>query len=106
MSELMSVYLLIFLICFQDLHTQLEAKKAAIEPLEQTEYLNKTGTSALVLHNERYLVHHLDRLLQALTTLKENKERQYCLLKDFQEHLAAVESSMKALLTEKESLKV
>uniref|UniRef100_A0A480L0G3 Nesprin-2 n=2 Tax=Sus scrofa TaxID=9823 RepID=A0A480L0G3_PIG len=90
----------------EDLHTQLEAKKAAIEPLEQTEYLNKTGTSALVLHNERYLVHHLDRLLQALTTLKENKERQYCLLKDFQEHLAAVESSMKALLTEKESLKV
>ena len=34
------------------------------------------------------------------------KESQYCLLKDFQEHLAAVESSMKAFLTEKESLKV
>uniref|UniRef100_A0A8C3X5K7 Nesprin-2 n=1 Tax=Catagonus wagneri TaxID=51154 RepID=A0A8C3X5K7_9CETA len=80
----------------EDLYAQLEAKKAAIERLEQT---------ALVLHNERYSVHHLDNLLQALTTLKENKERQYCLHKDFQEHLTAVESSMKALLTEKESLK-
>lgn len=92
--------------CFQELCTLLEGKKAAIEPLEQSEYLNKTETSALVLHDESYSVQHLDNLLQALITLKKRKESQYCLLKDFQGHLMAAESSMKALLTEKESLKV
>uniref|UniRef100_A0A671DRX2 Nesprin-2 n=2 Tax=Rhinolophus ferrumequinum TaxID=59479 RepID=A0A671DRX2_RHIFE len=90
----------------EELHTQLEAKKAAIEPPEQTEYLNKTETDALALHNTRKSVQHLDNLLQALITLKKKQENRYCLLKAFQEHLAAVESSMKALLTEKESLKV
>ncbi|XP_069343498.1 nesprin-2 isoform X2 [Eulemur rufifrons] len=90
----------------EELYSQLEAKKAAIEPPEQTECLKQTETSALVFHDTRYSAHHLDNLLQALITLKKNKEIQYCLLKDFQEHLAAVESSMKALLTEKESLKV
>ena len=84
----------------------MEAKKAAIEPLEQIEYLKKAETSALFPHSERYSVQHLDNLLQALIALKKKKESQYCLLKDFQEHLAAVESSMKAFLTEKESLKV
>uniref|UniRef100_A0A2K6FJQ6 Nesprin-2 n=1 Tax=Propithecus coquereli TaxID=379532 RepID=A0A2K6FJQ6_PROCO len=90
----------------EELCSQLEAKKAAIEPLEQTECLKQTETSASVFYNTRYSAHHLDNLLQALNTLKQNREIQYCLLKDFQEHLAAVESSMKALLTEKESLKV
>uniref|UniRef100_A0A2K6TJ47 Spectrin repeat containing nuclear envelope protein 2 n=1 Tax=Saimiri boliviensis boliviensis TaxID=39432 RepID=A0A2K6TJ47_SAIBB len=90
----------------KELYTQLEAKKAALEPLEQTECLNKTETGALGLHNAGYSAQHLDNLLQALTTLKKNKESQYCLLRDFQEHLAAVESSVKALLTDKESLKV
>ncbi|KAJ8788309.1 hypothetical protein J1605_000365 [Eschrichtius robustus] len=90
----------------EELCTQLEAKKAAIEPLGQIEYLKKAETSALFPHSERYSVQHLDNLLQALITLKKKKESQYCLLKDFQEHLAAVESSMKAFLTEKESLKV
>ncbi|KAF4017561.1 hypothetical protein G4228_009109, partial [Cervus hanglu yarkandensis] len=90
----------------EELCTQLEGKKAAIEPLEQSEYLNKTETSALVLHDESYSVKHLDNLLQALITLKKKKESQYCLLKDFQGHLMAAESLMKSLLTEKESLKV
>ncbi|PNJ70701.1 SYNE2 isoform 5 [Pongo abelii] len=90
----------------EKLYTQLEAKKAAIKPLEQTECLNKTETGALVLHNIGYSAQHLDSLLQALITLKKNKESQCCLLRDFQEYLAAVESSMKALLTDKESLKV
>nr|XP_060475711.1 nesprin-2 [Panthera onca] len=90
----------------EELYAQLDAKKSAIEPLEQTEYLNKAETSALVLHNAGYSVNYLDNLLQALITLKKNKESQYCFLKDFQERLAAIESSVKALLTEKESLKV
>ncbi|XP_070325555.1 nesprin-2 isoform X5 [Odocoileus virginianus] len=90
----------------EELCTQLEGKKAATEPLEQSEYLNKTETSALVLHDESYSVQHLDNLLQALITLKKKKESQCCLLKDFQGHLMAAESSMKSLLTEKESLKV
>ncbi|XP_053784228.1 nesprin-2 isoform X1 [Desmodus rotundus] len=90
----------------EELYTQLEAKKAAMEPLEQTEYLNKTETSTSALHNAGSSVQHLDSLLQALTSLKNNKESQYCLLEDFQKHLTAVESSLKALLTETESLKV
>ncbi|XP_049467402.1 nesprin-2 isoform X6 [Panthera uncia] len=90
----------------EELYAQLDAKKSAIEPLEQNEYLNKAETSAFVLHNAGYSVNYLDNLLQALITLKKNKESQYCFLKDFQERLAAIESSVKALLTEKESLKV
>uniref|UniRef100_A0A8C0K488 Spectrin repeat containing nuclear envelope protein 2 n=1 Tax=Canis lupus dingo TaxID=286419 RepID=A0A8C0K488_CANLU len=90
----------------EELYALLEAKKIATEPLEQTECLNKAEASALVLHSTRYSVHHLDSLLQALITLKKKKESQYELLNNFQEHLAAVESSVKALLTEKESLKV
>ncbi|XP_008564479.1 PREDICTED: nesprin-2 [Galeopterus variegatus] len=90
----------------EELYTRLETMKAAIEPLEQNECFNKTETSALVFYNTRYSVHHLDSMLQALITLKKNKESQYCLLKDFQEHLTTIESSVKALLTEKESLKV
>lgn len=77
-----------------------------MEPLEQTEDPNRTETSALPPHSPRNSVQHLDSLLQALTTLKKDKEHHYGLLRDFQEHLAAVESSLKALLTEKESLKV
>jgi nesprin-2 len=84
----------------------LEAKKAAIELQDQSECLSQSETSALVLHNTGSPVHHLDNLLQALTTLKKNKECQYCLLDGFQEHLAALESSLKALLAEKESLKL
>ncbi|XP_006142459.1 nesprin-2 isoform X5 [Tupaia chinensis] len=90
----------------EDLYTQLNAKKTSIEPLEQSECLNTTETSPLVLHNTRYSEHQLDSLLQALTTLKKNKESQYHRLEDFQESLSAAEYSMKALLTEKESLKV
>ncbi|XP_060030825.1 nesprin-2 isoform X4 [Erinaceus europaeus] len=90
----------------EELYMQLEAQKAAIERPGQTEFLSKTETNALVLNNARFSVHHLDSLLQTLMTIKKNKESQYRLLEDFQEHLAAVESSAKALLTEKESLKV
>ncbi|XP_073923916.1 nesprin-2 isoform X5 [Castor canadensis] len=90
----------------EELYTQLEAKKAAIELQDQSECLSQSETSALVLHNTGSPVHHLDNLLQALTTLKKNKECQYCLLDGFQEHLAALESSLKALLAEKESLKL
>ncbi|KAM5245078.1 nesprin-2 isoform 4-T7 [Hipposideros larvatus] len=90
----------------EELYTQLEAKKATIEPPEQTEDLNEAETDALAPHSTRKSVQHLDSLLQALTTLKKKKESQYCLLEAFQENLAAVESLMKTLLTEKESLKV
>nr|XP_045011461.1 nesprin-2 isoform X3 [Jaculus jaculus] len=69
----------------EELSTQLEARRAAIEPQEQA---------------------HLDRLLQALTASKKNKESQYNLLQGFQEHLAAAEASLGAIWTEKESLKV
>ncbi|XP_076978529.1 nesprin-2 isoform X1 [Tamandua tetradactyla] len=90
----------------EKLYTQLEAKKAAIESLEQTENLNETETDALVIQNIRCSVRHLDNLLQTLVTLKKNKDSQYCLLEGFLEHLTTAESSVKALLTEKESLKV
>ncbi|XP_006864630.1 PREDICTED: nesprin-2 [Chrysochloris asiatica] len=90
----------------EELYTELEAKKAAIKPLEQMEYFNQTEATALVPHHPGHSVPELDRLLEALIILKKNKESQYCLLKDFQDHLVANESSLKALLTEKESLKL
>ncbi|KAM5273601.1 nesprin-2 [Ctenodactylus gundi] len=90
----------------EELYAQLETKKAATEPLEQSVRLQEMEPSALAAHDAKYPAHRLDPLLQALSTLKKNKERQYCLLKDFQEHLAAVESSLKAFAAEKESLKV
>ncbi|XP_048217916.1 nesprin-2 isoform X2 [Perognathus longimembris pacificus] len=90
----------------QELYIQLEAKKAAIESPEQSEHLHTAETSAVHLHDSSPSAHGLDNLLQALTTLKKNKESQYGLLHDFQEHLSTAESSLKALLAEKESLKV
>ncbi|XP_023373370.1 nesprin-2 isoform X2 [Otolemur garnettii] len=90
----------------EELYTHLEAKKAAIEPLEQTECLNQRETSALVFHTTRYSTLYLDNLLKTLVTLKKTKKSQYCLLKDFQEHFTTAESSLKASMTERESLKV
>ncbi|XP_053457239.1 nesprin-2 isoform X5 [Nycticebus coucang] len=90
----------------EELYTHLEAKKAAIEPLEQTQCLNKRETSALVFHTTRYSTLYLDNLLKTLMTLKKSKKSQYCLLKDFQEHLTTAESALKASMTERESLKV
>ncbi|XP_021103430.1 nesprin-2 isoform X2 [Heterocephalus glaber] len=90
----------------EELYTQLEARKEAMETLEQSECLHSTETSTLLLHKTTYSPHHLDSLLQALSTLKKNRESQYCLLQEFQEHLTALESSMRASLVERESLKV
>ncbi|XP_069888116.1 nesprin-2 isoform X2 [Dipodomys merriami] len=90
----------------EELYTQLEAKKAAIESPEQSGNLHTAETSAVMLHNSRPSARGFDTLLQALTTLKKNKESQYDLLSDFQECLATAESSLKALFAEKESLKV
>ncbi|KAM6171021.1 nesprin-2 [Erethizon dorsatum] len=89
----------------EELYSQLEARKEAIEPLAQSERLHNTEASALGLHKTRCSPRRLDSLLQALSTLKKNKESQYRLLQDFQERLAALEASMKASLAEKGSLR-
>ncbi|XP_058511514.1 nesprin-2 isoform X4 [Ochotona princeps] len=89
----------------EELLTQLEAKKAALEALEPSTHLNQAENSVMSLRDTRYPAQHLDRLLQALVTLKEDKESQYCLLRDFQEQLTAAQCSRKAMLTEKESVK-
>ncbi|XP_074092082.1 nesprin-2 isoform X2 [Macrotis lagotis] len=85
---------------------QLEAKKANIGSQESVILPRKTESRTLDVQNIQYSVDQLDRLLQALVTLKEDKERQYSLIKDFQEQLLAVKSSMKAISMEKESIKV
>ncbi|XP_074146434.1 nesprin-2 isoform X1 [Sminthopsis crassicaudata] len=87
------------------LYGQLEAKKANIESQESIILPSDTETMALDVQNVQHSLDQLDRLLQTLVTLKEDKERQYSLIKDFQEHLLAVKSSMKALSMEKESIK-
>lgn len=84
----------------------MEAKKEAIDSLAQSKCLHDSETSALGPHKARCSPHHLDSLLQALTALKKNKESQYSLLQDFQERLAALESSMTASLAGEGSLKV
>ncbi|XP_063097180.1 nesprin-2 isoform X2 [Cavia porcellus] len=90
----------------EELYAQLEAKKEAIDSLAQSKCLHDSETSALGPHKARCSPHHLDSLLQALTALKKNKESQYSLLQDFQERLAALESSMTASLAGEGSLKV
>uniref|UniRef100_A0A4X2LQP5 Nesprin-2 n=1 Tax=Vombatus ursinus TaxID=29139 RepID=A0A4X2LQP5_VOMUR len=88
------------------LYGQLQAKKANTGSRESITLPSNTESSTLDVQNVQHSVDQLDRLLQALVTLKEDKERQYSLIKDFQEHLLAVKSSMKALSMEKESTKV
>ncbi|XP_072485533.1 nesprin-2 isoform X2 [Notamacropus eugenii] len=87
------------------LYGYLQAKKANTGMQESIILPGNTETSVLNVQNVQRSVDQLDRLLQALVTLKEDKERQYSLIKDFQEHLLAVKSSMKALSMEKESIK-
>uniref|UniRef100_F7ACW8 Nesprin-2 n=1 Tax=Monodelphis domestica TaxID=13616 RepID=F7ACW8_MONDO len=87
------------------LYRQLEAKKANIGSQEPIMLPHNTETSALNVKNIQHSENQLDRLLQALVTLKEDKERQYCLIKDFQDHLLAIKSSVKALSMEKENTK-
>nr|XP_051682366.1 nesprin-2 isoform X7 [Oryctolagus cuniculus] len=81
----------------EELYAQLEAKRAAIETLAEA--------SALGLHDTGDPAQHLDTLLQALATLKEDRESQYCLLADFQGQLSVAATSVKAWLAEKENLK-
>ncbi|XP_051682362.2 nesprin-2 isoform X3 [Oryctolagus cuniculus] len=81
----------------EELYAQLEAKRAAIETLAEA--------SALGLHDTGDPAQRLDTLLQALATLKEDRESQYCLLADFQGQLSAATTSVKAWLAEKENLK-
>ncbi|XP_068947829.1 nesprin-2 [Petaurus breviceps papuanus] len=88
------------------LYEQLQAKKANVESWESVTLSSNIESRALDAQNIQHSVDQLDRLLQALVTLKEDKERQYSLIKDFQEHLLSVKSSMKALSMEKESIKV
>uniref|UniRef100_A0A5F8GSM9 Spectrin repeat containing nuclear envelope protein 2 n=1 Tax=Monodelphis domestica TaxID=13616 RepID=A0A5F8GSM9_MONDO len=88
------------------LYRQLEAKKANIGSQEPIMLPHNTETSALNVKNIQHSENQLDRLLQALVTLKEDKERQYCLIKDFQDHLLAIKSSVKALSMEKENTKL
>ncbi|XP_059135375.1 nesprin-2 isoform X3 [Peromyscus eremicus] len=89
----------------EELCTHLEARKAAIELLEQTQHLSKTGERASALHTARSPAYHVDSLLQALLTLKKTKESQYGLLYGFQDLLVAAESSLNIFLAEAESLK-
>ncbi|XP_037066520.1 nesprin-2 isoform X2 [Peromyscus leucopus] len=89
----------------EELCTHLEARKAAIELLEQTQHLSKTEERALALHTARSPAYHVDSLLQALLTLKKTKESQYGLLYGFQDLLVAAESSLNIFLAETESLK-
>ncbi|XP_005399199.1 PREDICTED: nesprin-2 isoform X3 [Chinchilla lanigera] len=90
----------------EELYTQLEARKEAMEPLAQSEQLHNAETSAVGLRETGRSSRRLDSLLQALSALKKNKESQYRLLQDFQERLAALESSLSDSRAEKGSLRV
>ncbi|KAL1790760.1 nesprin-2 isoform X2 [Sigmodon hispidus] len=89
----------------EELYAHLEARKAAIELLEQSQHLSKTEDRALVLPTTSSSENHVGSLLQELLTLKKTKESQYGLLNGFQDQLAAAESSLNTFLAEAESLK-
>uniref|UniRef100_E9QP46 Nesprin-2 n=1 Tax=Mus musculus TaxID=10090 RepID=E9QP46_MOUSE len=90
----------------EELSTHLEARRAAIELLEQSQHLNQTEEQALVLPAARPSVCHLGSLQQELHTLKKTKERQYGLLSGFQDQLVMAEASLNTSLAEVESLKI
>lgn len=83
----------------------MEARKAAIDLLEQSQHLSETEGRALVLPTAKSPAYHVGSLLQALLTLKKTTESQYGLLNGFQDQLVAAESSLNIFLAEAESLK-
>lgn len=89
----------------QELYAHLEARKEAIDLLEQSQHLSETEGRALVLPAAKSPAYHMDSLLQALLTLKKTRESQYSLLDGFQDQLVAAESSLNTFLAEAESLK-
>ncbi|XP_051003413.1 nesprin-2 [Acomys russatus] len=90
----------------EELYSQLEAKRAATELLEQSQHLKQMEERASVLPTARSNTCHLRSLLQALLTLKATTESRYGLLGGFQEQLAAAEASLNTFLIEAENLKI
>ncbi|XP_038193388.1 nesprin-2 isoform X4 [Arvicola amphibius] len=89
----------------EELYAHLEARKEAVDLLEQSQHLSETEGRALVLPTAKSPAYLVDSLLQALLTLKKTKESQYGLLNGFQDQLVAAESSLNTFLAEAESLK-
>lgn len=89
----------------QELYAHLEARKEAIDLLEQSQHLSETEGRALVPPTAKSPAYHMGNLLQALLTLRKTKESQYGLLNGFQDQLVAAESSLNTFLAEAESLK-
>ncbi|GAB1297538.1 Nesprin-2 [Apodemus speciosus] len=90
----------------EELYTHLETRRAATQLLKESQHLNQTEEQASVLPTARSSVCHSGSLQQELLTLKKIKERQYGLLKDFQDQLVVAEATLNTFLTEVESLKV
>ncbi|XP_075804010.1 nesprin-2 isoform X6 [Microtus pennsylvanicus] len=89
----------------EELYAHLEARKEAVDLLDQSQHLSETEGRALVLPTAKSPAYHVDSLLQALLTLKKTRESQYGLLNGFQDQLVAAESSLNTFLAEAESLK-
>ncbi|XP_026635286.1 nesprin-2 isoform X2 [Microtus ochrogaster] len=89
----------------EELYAHLEARKEAIDLLDQSQHLSETEGRALVLSTAKSPAYHVGSLLQALLTLKKTRESQYGLLNGFQDQLVAAESSLNTFLAEAESLK-
>uniref|UniRef100_A0A6I8NCE0 Nesprin-2 n=1 Tax=Ornithorhynchus anatinus TaxID=9258 RepID=A0A6I8NCE0_ORNAN len=87
----------------EKLYTKLKEKRAAILPLEQ--HVSSQYASASEPSNAKYAASQMDKLLHTLSALKDDKHRQYILIKNFKKHLSAVKASIKALSAEKETLK-
>ncbi|XP_060117529.1 nesprin-2 [Heteronotia binoei] len=89
----------------EHLFTQLEKQKAEALLLSQGECWTTAQVSETDPLNLHSLISRWDRLLKDLTTVEEAKRHQLQLVNNYQECLAAVQSSMRRLSAEKDHIK-
>ncbi|XP_014105243.1 PREDICTED: nesprin-2 isoform X1 [Pseudopodoces humilis] len=90
----------------ENLKTELETWKAKSLCHSEEPIPSGTGSNGAELQTTEPVVPCWDRLLQELEAVKAVKQQQCCLINEYQKNLAAAQSSMKNLSTEKDNIKM
>uniref|UniRef100_A0A8C0UW16 Spectrin repeat containing nuclear envelope protein 2 n=1 Tax=Cyanistes caeruleus TaxID=156563 RepID=A0A8C0UW16_CYACU len=90
----------------ENLKTELETWKAKSLCHSEEPIPSGTGSNRAELQATEAVVPCWDRLLQELEAVKAVKQQQCCLINEYQKNLAAAQSSMKNLSTEKDNIKM
>ncbi|RMB98642.1 hypothetical protein DUI87_24859 [Hirundo rustica rustica] len=90
----------------ENLKTELETWKAKSLCHSEEAIPNGTGSNGAELQTTEPAVPCWDRLLQELEAVRAVKQQQRCLINEYQKNLAAAQSSMKNLSTEKDNIKM